>query len=389
MTASPKTMVTAEPEGPARERAFEEALTTLHERRDEFNEQGYVPQDFIDQLKRAGIYRASTPARFGGDAQAPAEFLERIEKISVVDAATGWVASFGSALCYFAALPLETQAEIYADGPDLVFAAGLFPLQEAERVEGGYSCTGVWQFASGSHAADILGVGLKGGPETQGRPVTALLKPEQAEIVANWDVSGMKATGSNEIHLDGVFVPDEYTFIRGGTPLVDEPLYRYPSLSYAAQVLAVTGLGAARAALDYSREVGSARTSITGGRAKGARPSYQMELATAEAELRSARSFFYEETDRVWQLAVAGDPIDAETTALLRLATSHIAHVSRKVVLACFDLAGTGAIYNSHPLQRCLRDALVPAQHAMLQTNTIEAAGAVLLGADVTIPSFP
>ena len=54
-----------------------------------------------------------------------------------------------------------------------------------------------------------------------------------------------------------------------------------------------------------------------------------------------------------------------------------------------FDLAGTGAIYNTHPLQRCLRDALVPAQHAMLQTNTIEAAGAVLLGADITIPSFP
>ena len=49
------------------------------------------------------------------------------------------------------------------------------------------------------------------------------------------------------------------------------------------------------------------------------------------------------------------------------------------VVLAAFDLAGTGAIYEAHPLQRFLRDALVPAQHAMLASNTYEAAGAVLL----------
>ncbi|NED69754.1 flavin-dependent monooxygenase, partial [Streptomyces sp. SID10244] len=59
------------------------------------------------------------------------------------------------------------------------------------------------------------------------------------------------------------------------------------------------------------------------------------------------------------------------------------------VVLQAFDLAGTGAIYETHPLQRYLQDALVPAQHAMLQTNTYEAAGALMLGLDAGIPSFP
>ena len=73
----------------------------------------------------------------------------------------------------------------------------------------------------------------------------------------------------------------------------------------------------------------------------------------------------------------------------MRLGATHAAHVGRKVVLAAFDLAGTGAIYEAHPLQRFLRDALVPAQHAMLASNTYEAAGAVLLGLDAGIPSFP
>lgn len=381
--------VAAEPAGPAREAAFETVLRVLRDRRDEFTEQGYVPRDFIDLLKKACIYRASTPSRFGGEPLPPARFLERIEAISQVDPATGWVASFGSALTYFAALPLATQEEIYADGPDVCFAGGLFPMQEPEVVPGGYRCTGVWQFASGCAGADILGVGLRGGPESQDRPVTALVRPEQATIVANWDVAGMKATGSNEVHLDGVVVPRECTFVRGGPPMIDEPLNRYPAMAYAAQVLAVTTLGAARAALDYSREVGSARTSIVGGAAKGARPSYQLGLGQAEAKLRSARAFFYEQTEVCWQLAENGDPIDDAAKALLRLATTNVAHVGREVVLAAYDLAGTGAIYRHHPLQRYLQDALVPAQHAMLQTNTIEAAGAVLLGAEVTIPSFP
>lgn len=389
MTMQNTARVSAEPAGPAREQAFQHALDVLVERRDEFAEQGYVPRDFIDLLKKAGIYRASTPERFGGEPMPPAEFLRLIERISELDPATGWVASFGSALTYFAALPEETQAEIYADGPDICFAGGLFPMHEPEVVEGGYRCTGVWQFASGCAGADILGVGLAGGEETNGRPITALVDPSQAEIRVNWDVSGMKATGSNQVVLDDVFIPASRTFIRGSEPRIDEPFTRYPALAYAAQVLAVTGLGAARAALDYCTEVASARTSITGGSKRSARPSYQDGLARGEARLRSARSFFYETTDQVWQKALADEPIDDDLRALLRLATTHVAHECRSVVLDAFDLAGTGAIYRTHPLQRYLQDGLVPAQHAMLNSATYEAVGAILLGMKPSVPSFP
>lgn len=389
MTTEHATRVAAEPAGPAREAAFQHALDVLTERRDEFAELGHVPRDYIDLLKKAGLYRASTPERFGGEPMPPAEFLRRIEKISEIDPSTGWVASFGSALTYFGSLPLESQAEIYADGPDLCFAGGLFPMQEPEVVDGGYICTGVWQFASGCAGADILGVGLAGGEETDGRPITALVDPADAEIRVNWDVAGMKSTGSNQVVLDKVFIPKSRTFIRGSKPTVDEPLNRYPALGYAAQVLAVTGLGAARAALDHCTEVASARTSITGGARKSARPSYQDGLARAEAKLRAARAYFYEATEEAWAAAVAGDEIGDRLRTMVRLATTHAAHESREVVLSAFDLAGTGAIYNSHPLQRYLQDALVPAQHAMMNSATYEAAGAVLLGMKPGVPSFP
>jgi alkylation response protein AidB-like acyl-CoA dehydrogenase len=381
--------VVAEPAGPDRARAFDHALTVLQDRRDEFNAQRYVPADFITLLKKAGMYRASTPSVFGGEPLPPSTFMKMVERIAAIDPATGWVSSFGSSLVYLAALPFASQREIYAAGPDVAYSAGLFPMQKAHKVDGGYVCTGTWQFASGCRGADILGVGLVGGPETNGRPLTALMSPADVEIVENWDVAGMKATGSHAIRVDGLFVPDEMTFIRGGEPQVDEPLTRYPSLPYAAQVLAVVTLGAARGALDFSVEVGASGASITGGAAKGNRPAYKSTLARAEAELRSARAFFYETTDEVWDKAVRGDAIGDADKAALRLAATHAAHAGRAVVLQAFDLAGTGAIYEAHPLQRYLRDALVPAQHAMLQTNTYEAAGAVMLGLEPGIPSFP
>ncbi|WP_346007874.1 acyl-CoA dehydrogenase family protein [Janibacter terrae] len=377
----------AEPAGPAREKAFEEALDALRDRRDEFAAQGHVPRDFLQLLKRAGIYRASTPQRFGGEPMAPTDFLDRIERISAVDPATGWVASFGSSLTYLTALPLEVQEQLYAQGPDIVYAGALFPMHEPEVIEGGFRCTGRWQFASGSAGADILGVGLK--DPTDPRPRNAIIDPADAEVIENWDVAGMRATGSNDIKLDGVFVPHERTFIRGGASTVDEPLYHYPALAYAAQVLAVTGVGAARGALDYVREVGSQRTSITGGNRRGTTGTFQIGVARAEARLRSARAWFYEATDEVWQTVLAGDEVSYEQKVLLRLATSHAAHESRAVVMAAFDLAGTGAIYTKHPLQRFVQDALVPPQHAMLAGGTYEASGAMLLGAEAGIPSFP
>lgn len=380
---------TARPAGPEREAAFDQMLDVLRERRQEFADQHYVPRDFIDLLKKAGIYRASTPARFGGEPQPPAEFMRQIERISAVDPATGWVASFGSALTYFAALPEESQAAIYSRGVDIAFAGGMFPMVEARRVEGGWVADGTWFFASGCRGADLLGIGLKGDASAKGRPLTALIRPEDAEIIDNWDVAGMKSTGSHNVRVTDLFIPEEFTFIRGGEPTVDEPVTRYPALPYAAQVLAVTTLGAGRGALDYVREVGAGTSSVTGGAAKGQRPVYRLGLARAEADLRGARAFFYGTTEQVWEKAVAAEEITEKDRALLRLAASHAAQAGRRAVLAAFDLAGTGAIFQGHPLQHFLQDGLVPAQHAMLQENTFEAAGAMLLGREPGIPSFP
>ncbi|WP_207887366.1 acyl-CoA dehydrogenase family protein [Pseudomonas sp. 30_B] len=362
---------------------FEQVLDEVRLRRQEFDLRSHVPRDMIERFKDVGIYRAATPKCFGGTAMAPADFLRLIERISEADGSAGWVASFGSASTYLAALPRESQAELYAKGPDLVFAGGLFPLQPAEQVEGGWKVTGTWKFASGCKGADVLGVGI-GAAGPGGRPRTALLPASQVEIVENWDVVGLKGTGSHDLRLDGAFVEDRWTFIRGGEATIDEPLYRYPTIAYAAQVLAVVNLGLGRAALDEVTRMASGG-GITGAPKLADRAYVRLEVGKAEADLRGARSFFYDATEEVWASILAGNPVTPEQVSLLRLAAVHVSRAGAAAVQRAYGLAGTSAIYLGNPLQRYLRDAMVVTQHAFLSDGMYDGAGAVFLG----VPPIP
>lgn len=367
--------------------AMTQLFSEIRARRDEFSRQRFVPREFISRLKKLGVYRAATPQCFGGSGLAPTAFLQLIEKISEADGSVGWVASFGSASVYLAALPKDTQAKLYADSPDLVFAGGLFPIQPATQVDGGWQVNGTWKFASGCKGADMLGVGIGAAVPGQpgAKPRTAVLPPAQVEIVDNWDVMGLCGTGSHDLRVSDQFVADEWTFIRGGVPTIDEPLYRYPTIAYAAQVLGVVNLGIARAAIDEINQMSGGRVAITGAPKLADRSYVRIEVAKAEANLRSARAFLYEVTHEVWQTILAGKPVTPEQVSMLRLTAVEIARVGNEVVQSMFGLAGTTAIYNHHPLQRYLRDAAVVKQHAFLGEGIYDGAGAVTLG----VPPMP
>lgn len=365
-----------------------DVLAELTERREEFRKQRYVSKDFVAQLKSLGLYRSSTPERFGGEPMPPARFLELVERISTVDGSTGWVASFGSQLIYLGSLPLESQAELYADGPDVVFAGALFPVQQAAPTERGFLVSGRWKFASGCMAADIVCVGIQGDDTTSGKPRGALVRPERLEIVQDWDVIGMQGTGSFDLVAKDVEVDRKWTFIRGGEPVIDEPLYRYPAITYAAQALSVVSAGVARAALDFAEDVGSGRASITGAPKLADRAYYRAGIAEAEATLRSARAYFYEAADEAWQTLVDGGHVSDEQNAHLRLSAAHLARTSAQVVHQVVSLSGTAAIYQDHPLPALLGDALVPQEHAFLSPAIYDAAGAVLMGQQATVPAF-
>ncbi|WP_048989382.1 acyl-CoA dehydrogenase family protein [Burkholderia cenocepacia] len=366
-------------------------IEEVERRRDEFDKVSHVPRDMIGKMKRAGIFRASTPKRFGGDALPPARFLQMLERIAIADGSTAWVAAFGSANTYLASLPVETQAQIYASGPDQVFSGGLYPLQKAERAPGGFLVSGQWRFASGCKGADWIGVGIGGVPagaddKNAGKPFTAVFPASEVEIVDNWNVVGMQGTGSHDLRLKDKYVDKQWTFVRGGTPLIDEPLYRYPAIAYQAQVHAAVNLGLARAALDLLAGMSGVTKTTTGAPRLADRAYYRSGLAQAEAQLRSARAFFFESAETSWQTVLAGDPVLPAEANLLRLSATHAAHTCADIVMQAYKMAGIGAIYRENRMQRLVRDSIVVTQHAFLGEGNYDASGAVFVGIPPVTP---
>jgi alkylation response protein AidB-like acyl-CoA dehydrogenase len=367
-----------------RNTALDVLLTAVKERRAEFAANQQISDDVITMMKAAGVYRALVARRFGGDEISPSEFLRLIETISMADGSAGWVASFGFSAIYLSALPLATLESIYAAGPDVVFAGGIFPPQKATPVDGGLEVSGRWSWGSGCCGAELIGVGIKvdAGRSHSDLPLTAVMPRERVSIVENWDVNGLKGTGSHDLVVDKVMVPEAWTFIRGGESSLDTPLYRYPTMALATQVLAVVGLGIGRAALDDITAIAGGRESITGAPRLSDRAYVQIEIAKAEAAIRSARAFFYEATDEAFASLLAGDSLDIKARNLLRLSSSHAAKVGLEVAQAAYRVSGTTGIFTSHSIAHRFQDALIVPQHAFLSEGTWQSAGRVLLGLD-------
>jgi alkylation response protein AidB-like acyl-CoA dehydrogenase len=363
--------------------AFEALLEDVRDRArlGEFDRQRHISRDVIDAFKSQGVYRALVPKRFGGLESSPAEFCKMIERISQADGSAGWVASFGMSPVYLAALPVESIAKVYANGPDVVFAGGIFPPQPAEVVAGGFQVNGRWKYSSGSMGAEIVGVGIS--PRNGDKfdlPRIAVMPRSAIRIEETWDTVGLLGTGSHDLVAENVLVAEEWTFVRGGLPNLDEPFFRYPSLSFATQVLSVVGLGVARAALDALADMASGRVSVTGAPAIADRPLAQVDIAKAEADLRAARAFFYESIDRAWEYVLAGDAVPVAATNLLRLSSTHATRVAADVARTAQMLSGMSGVYNDSPLARCVNDAQVVTQHAFMGDITYQNAGAMFFG---------
>lgn len=367
---------------------FDNLLADIEARRDEFHAQRHTSHDVIEELKAVGMYRAFVPEALGGCSMAPRDFLERLEAISKADGSTGWVASFGFATKYLSSLPAATLEKIYADTPDVVFAGTVFPQQQATKVDGGVRITGRWPFGSGCMGASLIGVGVSVGEgDKSGLPLMAVIPADKVTIDPTWRTIGMASSGSHDLVVEDVFVPDDHILVRGAPPSIDSPGYRYPTLAMAAQVLAVVGLGVAQAALDHVVKVADTSKSITGAPTLGNRTNVQIHLAECEGKLQSARAWFYQVTDQVWEQVLAGDPISRDTNMHLRLASSHLARTGAEVARACFEMSGTAGIFQANPLSRYLTDAMVVAQHAFLTEGSFMNAGKVMVGHD-RIPGF-
>lgn len=356
-------------------------LADIRLRAEEFERQKFISADVIEKFRSLGVYRAFVPKKYGGMEMPPGGFCALIERIAAADGSAGWVASFGMNPFYLGGLPSAVLDRVWQSGPDVVFAAGLFPSCPAAVEPGGFRISGRWSFASGCMGADLIGVGIQPtGAQATALPRVAVLPAAQVTIDPVWNSVGLAGTGSHDLTLDNAFVPEEWTLIRGGALNLEGVLYRYPALSLATQVLAVVSAGIARAAIDEILAIAERQRSVTGAPLLADRQFAQIAVARAEAGLASARCWFYDAIEQVWQVLCRGDEPASPQVSALRLSSTHLTRTAAKVASAMLALSGMGGIAMRSPLQRYVRDTLVITQHAFMGELTLINAGQMLFG---------
>lgn len=367
----------------------EAVLDEIRARRDEFDRRAHVPRDMVAKLKAIGVYRALVPKALGGDERRPADFFRLIERIAAADGSTGWVASFGCSPAYLASLPRESFEAVFRPDPDAVFCGPFYPVQKAPQVPGGWKVNGAWKYASGCMGADWMGVGIKPEGLEENALRMAMMPAGQTTIREDWEVIGLRATGSHTVVVEDVVVAPDWTFTRGGKPSVETLAFLYPSTALAGQSLAVVSLGVARAALDTLRDLSLTQKSVMGAPPIGARAWVQRDFAAAEAQLRSARAYFYDITEEMTDKVAREGGIGRTDLTALRLSASNVVKVGAEVTRSAFFMAGTSATFTGHPIARCMLDAAVIGTHAIMGEGTWEAAGAIFFDQPVTTLGYP
>jgi alkylation response protein AidB-like acyl-CoA dehydrogenase len=357
-----------------------------------------MPDRLLTRLKDAGLLSIYTPKEFGGlDLPLP-DALRVVEEVSRHDGSTGWTVALGVGNSLFTCMLSESSAaRVLGDGAVLIAGAPAFGVR-AMPVAGGYRLTGRWGFNIGAPNADWIAapapifdgdssrMGPGGGPQM----AFAFLPPSEVQIIDTWYVTGLRATGTQDLYVEDVFVPDEMT---GDFSMPDGPhavrhtvVARIPFFTLAGMVQAPpVCLGLARRGIDEFRQLALTKQSPFGPPLREQVRAH-VGLARAEALLRSARSYWYAEVQRVWDRALQGCEFALDDRAGARIASLMAVEQSVAAVDLLYRLAVSSAIFQASPLERCWRDVHTAAQHVQVQDGRWETAGRVLLGLEPGSP---
>ena len=178
------------------------------------NEEGFrLTPEVEEALQASGLYAMSMPRELDGMELSPRQVIAAIEALARADASTGWVVmTLQMAIGTTAASSAGALADLVAAHGDRTLAAGQGTRPgRARAVDGGFLLSGSWSFASGLHHATHIHTAAM---VDTGEVRVFTLPKEQVTIVDDWDVMGLRATGSVDYDIEDVFVPDGATSTR-------------------------------------------------------------------------------------------------------------------------------------------------------------------------------
>lgn len=369
------------------------ALTPLvRDHADQADADRHLNETVAVALAEAGLHRLGAPPSYAGADASPRHQLEAIEAIAYADGATGWNLMIGVENLALMALQWRHGAELLSD-PLTIVCGSTAAVCRADAVKGGWQITGRWPWASGCHNAHWFGgqvLAFSGDEQVSPRPVYAFARRGEFEILDTWHTSGMRGSGSHDVLIDGLVVPEEqiafYDKAWVAQQRAESVLARIPLGVRLAHNKTAVALGIARAAVDVFIELAAHKTPAFGSVSLAERPFAQQALARAESRLRAGRAWVLDECDHAWERASRHEPFTDKQKAVFLMACADTTAGCVEAVESVVEAAGTTANMAGHPLDRLRRNATVVRSHVTVAPHLRDEAAARLLG--ITTPSF-
>lgn len=371
----------------------------IRARADEIEAARELPADLVLELANARLFKVALPVAEGGLGADILTALHVIEEVAQADGSTGWCLAMAvNTFRNSAQLAPEVRRELFFSDPIGVSAGSARSRGRAVVVPGGYRVTGHWFFASGCMHSHLLHGACKvfDGETPRLRPNgdqevrIAFFHPKSlVRIIDTWNVSGLRGTGSHDIAVEDLFVPEERTFSAlDRRSRVTGPMNRIHGFDLAGCGFCCVGLGVARAAIDAFVELATVKVPRSSSELLRERVMVQAQVGEAEAMLRSGRALLFDVVGGMWETVLAGDSVTEPQRSELRMAMTHAAQNAARATHMVCAAAGTTSIFASSPLERYARDAEVVTRHNQLQFVNYEAVGRTLLGLESNSPLF-
>ncbi|WP_049577481.1 acyl-CoA dehydrogenase family protein [Nonomuraea sp. SBT364] len=340
--------------------------------------QGKLTEPVVDALHEAGLFGIWVPVPLGGAELSPRELLAVFEELSYADPSTGWVVMAttlenGTAGAYLG----DEAVERIFKGPRMpVFAGQGTRPGTAVREDGGFRLSGQWSFASGMPHAQY--VHSLGAVEGTGEVRIFITPVEDAKPLGNWDVLGLRATGSIDYAIDGAFVPESQTHLfTQNEPLRGGALYRLGLLDQALICHSGWALGVGRRLLDELVRYAGARAGRPGQLAGS--DAFHTDFARAEAAFRAAKALVHETWDDTERTLESGRTLDVRQETMVRLALNHVTSTVAEVARFVYASGGTSALRDGL-IQRLFRDVHAGTAHITSGPQVLRECGRELAG---------
>ena len=348
-------------------------VPTLKARAQQTEEVRSLPKETIADMQAAGFFEVLKPKKYGGYEMDPQVFYDVCMTLAEGCMSTAWVYGVvGVHNWQIALFDPKAAEDIWKDDQQVLIGSTYMPKGEVTPVEGGFQFSGRWGFSSGCDHVDWVFLG--GLIFSEGKPPeyrTFLLPKSDFEIVDTWHTMGLKGTGSKDIVVKDVFVP-EYRTHRGedgftgnnpGKEAFPQDLYKLPFGQIFVRAVSSAAIGGLQGALDEFIEFGTVRVGNMGNKT-AEQPPAQLAVAETRAAIDEMKLVMARNFDVLMGKIRAGQPLDdIEQRVHFRFQAAQVVERSAKHAYQLFSACGGRGIFTDFPLYRYMLDIYAARAH--------------------------